>query len=315
MRWLDRLLAFCAAVVVLVSLLPLGARLSWMLDLTTHFRVQYLAAALLMLGLLALRRRWRICALLGVAAAISAAPLIPYLPWSGGAGPSSATPLTVMTVNVSYRQFSVRRLLEMIRELNPDVLVMQELTPSTAAALTDLDTTFAHHLKFPADGPYGIALWSQHALEGAQLFALGRLPAIEARVLAPSGPFAVFGVHLSAPTTPRRAAARDEELRQLAARSAAVDGALLVAGDFNLTPYSPQFSDWLDASGLTDTRRGRTLSVSWPTLLPLVGIPIDHVAVSSEFEILSHRRLPDFGSDHYGVLVELALRADAPERK
>ena len=37
MRWLDRLLAFCAAVVVIVSILPLGARLSWMLDLTTHF--------------------------------------------------------------------------------------------------------------------------------------------------------------------------------------------------------------------------------------------------------------------------------------
>lgn len=314
MRWLDRLLAACAAVVVLVSLLPLGARFSWMLDLTTHFRVQYLAAALVMLGLVALRRRWRLCAALAVAAAISAAPLVPYLPWSAGAGSPTAAPLKVVTVNVSYRQFSVRQLLEMIREVNPDVLVMQELTPYAAEVLADLDATFAHHLKFPADGPYGIALWSHHELEGAQLFALGRLPAIETRVLAPSGTFAVFGVHLSAPTTPRRAAARDEELRALAARSAAVEGALLVAGDFNLTPYSPRFSDWLDASGLTDTRRGRTLSVSWPTLLPIAGIPIDHVAVSSEFEILSHRRLPDFGSDHYGVLVELALRG-APEPK
>lgn len=314
MRWLDRLLAACAAIVVLVSLLPLGARLSWMLDLTTHFRVQYLAAALVMLALLALRRRWRICAVLAVSAAISAAPLLPYLPWSAGAGSSATAPLTVMTVNVSYRQFSVRQLLEMIREVNPDVLVMQELTPYAAEVLADLDTTFAHHLKFAADGPYGIALWSHHQLEGAQMFALGRLPAIEARVLTPNGTFAVFGVHLSAPTTPRRAAARNEELRALAARSAAVDGALLVAGDFNLTPYSPHFSDWLDTSGLTDTRRHRTLSVSWPTLLPIAGIPIDHVAVSSEFEILSHRRLPDFGSDHYGVLVELALRG-APERK
>jgi endonuclease/exonuclease/phosphatase (EEP) superfamily protein YafD len=313
MRWLDRLLAACAAVVVLVSLLPLGARLSWMLDLTTHFRVQYLAAALGMLGLLALRSRWRICAALGVAAAISAAPLVPYLPWSTGGG-STTAPLTVLSVNVSYRQFSVRRLLEIIRESDPDVLVVQELTPYAAEVLADLDNAFAHRLKFPADGPYGIALWSRFELEGAQLFALGRLPAIEARVHAPNGTFTVFGVHLSAPTTPRRAGARDEELRQLGARSTAIDGPLIVAGDFNLTPYSPRFADWLDASGLTDTRRGRTLSVSWPTLLPIAGIPIDHVAVSSEFEILSHRRLPDFGSDHYGVLAELALRG-APERK
>jgi endonuclease/exonuclease/phosphatase (EEP) superfamily protein YafD len=215
---------------------------------------------------------------------------------------------------VSYRQFSERRLREVIREADPDVLVVQELTPYAAEVLADLDTTYAHALKFPADGPYGIAIWSRFELEGAQIFALGRLPAIETRVRAPSGTFTVFGVHLSAPTNTRRGAARDEELRQLGLRSAAVDGPLVVAGDFNLTPYSPRFADWLDASALTDTRRGRTPSVSWPTLLPIAGIPIDHVAVSSEFEILSHRRLPDFGSDHYGVLVDLALRneADSP---
>ena len=43
MRWLDRLLVLCAAVVVLANLLPLGARWLWMLELTSHFRVQYLA--------------------------------------------------------------------------------------------------------------------------------------------------------------------------------------------------------------------------------------------------------------------------------
>jgi endonuclease/exonuclease/phosphatase (EEP) superfamily protein YafD len=175
--------------------------------------------------------------------------------------------------------------------------------------LADLDATFDHRLKFPADGPYGIALWSRFELEGAQLFALGRLPAITARVHSPAGVFTVIGVHLSSPYTPRRAASRDQELRLLGERSAAVAGPLIVAGDFNLTPYSPHFSDWLAASGLTDTRRGRTLAVSWPALLPIVGIPIDHVAVSSEFEIRAHRRLPDFGSDHYGVIAELALRA------
>jgi endonuclease/exonuclease/phosphatase (EEP) superfamily protein YafD len=42
--------------------------------------------------------------------------------------------------------------------------------------------------------------------------------------------------------------------------------------------------------------------------LPWLGIPIDHVAVNSGFTILSHQRLPNFESDHYGVLVELAPR-------
>jgi endonuclease/exonuclease/phosphatase (EEP) superfamily protein YafD len=120
-------------------------------------------------------------------------------------------------------------------------------------------------------------------------------------------------VHLSAPVTRRRAAARNQELLALAAHTAAVEGPLIVAGDFNVTPYSPYFVDWLETTGFTDSRRGRTLSISWPTLLPIAGIPIDHVAVNDDFEILSHRRMPNFESDHYGVLVELAFKgADQP---
>jgi endonuclease/exonuclease/phosphatase (EEP) superfamily protein YafD len=201
----------------------------------------------------------------------------------------------------------VKRLLALVREADPDVLVVQELTPHAERVLADFDKSFPHFRKFPADGPTGIGLWSRHELESGETFALGRLPAIQARVRAPSGAFTVIGAHLSSPVTPRKAAARNVELRALGARSAAIDGPLVVAGDFNVTPYSPYFQEWLAASGLTDSRRGRTLSASWPTMFPLVAIPIDHVAVNSSFTILSHQRLANFESDHYGVLVELAL--------
>jgi endonuclease/exonuclease/phosphatase (EEP) superfamily protein YafD len=311
MRWLDRSLLFAATLVAIVSVLPLAARLSWMLELTTHFRVQYLAVTGVLLVLLALRRRFGACAVLVAAAAVSAAPLLPYVPLplgSEAASAATAAPLKLLSVNVSYLQFSARRLLEIVRETDPDVVVVQELTPHAERVLAQLDTAFPNHRKFQADGPYGIGLWSRLPLESSEMFAIGRLPAIEARLRGPTGAFTVFGVHLRAPTNPQRAAARNQELRELAARSAAVEGALVVAGDFNATPYSPYFRDWLEASGLTDSRRGRTLSVSWPATLPWFGIPIDHVAVNDGFAILSHRRLPNFESDHYGVLVELALR-------
>lgn len=310
MRWLDRVVIACVAVVVVLNLLPLGARLYWTLELTTHFRLQYLALTALMLLLAALRRRWIAVAALAVAGTVSAAAVWPYVPRAGGAvvaAPQART-LKVLTVNVSYRQFLPRRLLELVRDAGPDIVVVQELTPHAERVLASLDTEFPYFRKFPADGAYGIGLWSRHELESSETIALGRLPAIEARVRGPSGSFTVIGVHLSAPVTRRRAAARNQQLVELAARSAAVAGPLIVAGDFNTTPYSPYFADWLEASALTDSRRGRTLSPSWPTMLQLVGIPIDHVAVNDGFTILSHRRLPNFESDHFGALVEVALR-------
>jgi endonuclease/exonuclease/phosphatase (EEP) superfamily protein YafD len=311
MRWLDRLLVLIAVLVALVSFLPLGARLIWVLELTTHFRVQYLVATAVVLALVLLRRRWAAAALLAAAGAVSAVPVLPYLPLGPGsvAVAAASPPIKVLTANVSFRPFSTRRLLEIIRETDPDILIVQELTPHAERELAPLDQEFAHYRKFPADGAYGIGLWSKLTLESSALFALGRRPAIEARLEGPDGAFTVLGVHLSAPTSERRAAARNRELAALAERSAAIDGPLIVAGDFNATPYSPYFREWLAASGLTDSRRGRTMSISWPTMLPLAGIPIDHVAVNDGFTVLSHRRLPNFESDHYGVLVELAARS------
>jgi endonuclease/exonuclease/phosphatase (EEP) superfamily protein YafD len=309
MRWLDRLLRLCTAVVVMANLLPLGARWLWTLELTAHFRVQYLAATAAMLVLVALRRRWVACAALLAAGTVSASAVWPYLPaLHATTNVAQVGPATVklLTVNVSFRPFSARTLLELVRQADPDILVVQELTPHAEQVLADFDTLFPQRHKFSVAGPTGIGVWSRYELESSTTFALGRLPAIEARVRAPQGVFTVIGAHLSSPVSPRRAAGRNNELRELAVRSAAVEGPLVVAGDFNITPYSPFFVDWLAASGLTDSRRGRTLSASWPVWLPLAGIPIDHVAVNAGFSIVSHRPLANFDSDHYGVLVELA---------
>ena len=56
LRWLESLLVTVASVTTALGLLPLGARLWWVFDLTTNFRLQYLGAAGVLLLLLALRR-------------------------------------------------------------------------------------------------------------------------------------------------------------------------------------------------------------------------------------------------------------------
>lgn len=308
MRWVDRLLIALTAVLVVAHLAPLAAKVSWVVELTTHFRVQYLAATIVLLVPLALRRLYRAAGALVVTSAISVAVVWPYLPFGGPPAGGMGPPIKLLSVNISFGRFSPRRLKEIIREQNPDVLIAQELTPYADKELAEIDTEFPYRYELPADGAYGIGIWSRFPFEDVKPFALARLPAIQARVRSPQGIFTLLGVHLSAPTSPRRAESRNVELRELAARINAIDGPALVAGDFNTTPYSPYFADFLSAAGLVDARRGRTLSVSWPTSLSLAGIPIDHVAVDDGFAILSHRRLPDFGSDHYGIVVDLALR-------
>jgi endonuclease/exonuclease/phosphatase (EEP) superfamily protein YafD len=314
LRSLDSLLVTLAGVAAALGLLPLGARYGWVFDLTTNFRLQYLGVAGVLLVLLALRRKWLTAGALLIVSGLNALPVLPYLPQptlAVEAGPATA-PVKVMTVNVSYRRFSARRFREIVAAAAPDVLLVVEFTPQAEETLADMDKLYPFALKAPAEGPYGLALWSRFPLEHAYTFPLGVVQGIDARVQLPDGTFTLLGSHLMSPTLPRRFEQRNEQLALLAQRRAEIAGPVIVAGDFNVTPYSPYYSDWLETTGLTDSRYGRTLSTSWPAVLPILGIPIDHVAVSKEFIVLAHRRLPAFGSDHWGIMAELAVRKTGP---
>ncbi|HSG65741.1 MAG TPA: endonuclease/exonuclease/phosphatase family protein, partial [Gammaproteobacteria bacterium] len=109
-------------------------------------------------------------------------------------------------------------------------------------------------------------------------------------------------------TTPRLAAERNAQLERLLPLVDVAAGPVVVTGDFNATPYSPYLRDWLERTRLEDPRRGRGIGITWPTMLPLLGIPIDHCLVSEHFIVAESRQGVAFGSDHYPVFTRLILR-------
>jgi endonuclease/exonuclease/phosphatase (EEP) superfamily protein YafD len=208
---------------------------------------------------------------------------------------------------VLYRNESAERLLEMIRREAPDAVLLVEYTPSLSERLGELRETYRYHVESPNRDAYGIALFSRFELSSAQTFMLDRTPTIEANLHVRGAVVTLLGVHLRSPGTPRRAAQRNRQLELLTERVSAARNPVIVTGDFNISPYSPYYADWLARTALTDARRGRTPRPSWPTFLPILGIPIDHCFVSPDIAIIGERGLPSFGSDHYPLLVELAL--------
>jgi len=313
-RRLDRLVTYAAAAALIASLMPLGARSSWVFELATPFRVQYVVVDALLALACVLQRKPIWCLALAACAVFSARPLLPYVAFGHAAAVTVAAngpTIRLLSANVLFENHSATRLLEIVRDESPDVVLLLEYTPEWAQMIGELRTAYPHHLEVPGKRAYGMALFSRYELDALTAFELHGTPAIEARVRTRSGPLELIGVHLLSPTSPRRYDTRNQQLDELAARVASANGPLAVIGDFNVTPYSPFFEDWLARTRLTDTRRGRAVSPSWPTQLPLIGIPIDHCAVSHEVTIVAHRRLPAFGSDHYPILAELALAPSA----
>ena len=82
----------------------------------------------------------------------------------------------------------------------------------------------------------------------------------------------------------------------------------LLVGDFNLTPYSPHFSDLLARTGMVDARRRQGLSATWPTWVVPLQVPIDHCIADPSLAVVGVRRGPVVGSDHYPVEITLRQR-------
>ena len=292
----------------LISALALLAPASWIFELLTHFRLQYLAVQLPLLALLAWRRSWGLAALCAAFALVNAATAVAY--WPRAPLALAAEPaIKLMTVNLYGRNHDHTRFIELARRESPDVMLLAEVTPSWARALGTLAAEYPHLLVSPRQSAYGIALLSRLPLLEPRVVDLLSTPAIDTSLRLPDGRIArLVGVHLRAPSSAAGAAERNAQLSELAALLAGEAGPLIVTGDFNATPYSPLLSDWLERTGLEDARRGRGFGATWPTFFPILGIPIDHCLISEHFTVTEQYQGPAFGSDHYPVLTRLFLR-------
>lgn len=86
-------------------------------------------------------------------------------------------------------------------------------------------------------------------------------------------------------------------------------GPRLVIGDFNTTSCPPHFQSFTNTAGLRDSRTGSGIQPTWPALWfhPLQ-ICVDHCLVSPHFIVRNRTTGPNVGSDHYPIIVDLALR-------
>jgi endonuclease/exonuclease/phosphatase (EEP) superfamily protein YafD len=290
------------------GLVPFGASVWWWFDLFAHFRLQYVACAGIFIVVAVFGRMYLSAALLGVIAALNAWPLVPYLAPAGDA--PSGVELEILNVNVNYHNRAHADIVDLIRSSGADLVAIVELTPALDRALDAVDEDYPFRYVAPANGSYGLGILSRYPLGSTNPVAGPRVPAIEATVRTPAGELRFVAAHLRPPMSRRLARQRNRQLDVLAEHLRQIDRPVVVCGDFNLTPYSPWFRDFADRSELVDARAGHGLDFSWPTFLPVVGIPIDHCLIRGPLAPVSVERLARIGSDHYPSSVTLVWRDD-----
>jgi len=305
-----------AAVCLTGALLAQGGRFSSRLDIFCHFAPLWLTGAFLtgVWGIVIERGAARGLLLAIAAGGVVAAGALMAReltrPAPATAPPTGRDGLRLIQFNAWGLNRDPQAVADWIADQKPDVVAIEELTPALHAALTRHGFIYQQGMTLsvaifsrvpPGSGPFIVpaAYWPI-----LPEFARAAFPAP-----GRDGTFDVVAVHLAWPTNPRfwRQALHLADFLDLYAPDR-----LILAGDFNLTPWS--FSLRRLDGRLGMQRRDRALA-SWPANLSVGGrlypswawFPIDHVYAGPAWRTVAVRRGPSLGSDHYPLVVDLAL--------
>jgi endonuclease/exonuclease/phosphatase (EEP) superfamily protein YafD len=205
---------------------------------------------------------------------------------------------------------------QLVREVNPDTLLMIETNAWWAEQLRPLEDAYAYVVKQPQDNHYGMILYSRLELVNPEVKFLVSpdIPSIRTQIALPSGQLIwLHGLHPRppSPSGAEKSTKRDAELLIVGKAVKQQNEPTIVAGDLNDVAWSYTTTLFQKTSGLLDPRIGRGMYNSYNARCVLTRWPLDHVFHSDHFLLHNLRRLPAFGSDHFPIYIDLQLMPQA----
>lgn len=306
------LVAAPAVLLAAVSVAAFFGRWVWWLDVLANFRVQYLVA-LLLLGVVLMVFKWRRTGFVVlVVAAVNLVVVLPLFVGSPGEADPDLPSIRIMSFNLLSTNESYPDVVEYIQGNRPDLVFLHEASRPWEVAMDAADWDYEVIRPRSDDLIFGtLVMVAEPGADAVSYgFAEAQPRAVEV-IYAPEGwpePVKVLSTHPLAPTVEERAKLRDAQLGFATDWAASQDGAFIVVGDFNATPWSWPFRRMVADAPLRNSQIGFGIQPSFKAdSNPFLRVPIDHL-LHSERLVTTDRRLgPAMGSDHFALLVDLHL--------
>jgi endonuclease/exonuclease/phosphatase (EEP) superfamily protein YafD len=163
----------------------------------------------------------------------------------------------VLTPNRKYQ-----KLINLVNELQPDLLLTLETDQSWQNALSVIEKDYPYRVAVPLDNLYGMHLYSKLELKNAEVKHLlsDEIPSIHASVILRSGnEVDLYCLHPQppSPTEAAESTLRDAELLMVGDAIKDMNQSCIVMGDLNDVAWSKTTRLFQRISGLLDPRVGR----------------------------------------------------------
>ena len=299
---------------ILAAIFAFLGETHWVADLVCQLRIQIAIGLFVLMLLLALARSWWWMLICLIGFSVNAIPIWPYAAaYVEGPGPretaaAESDQLKLMSLNLLTRNRKWDEVIESIRDASPDFLVLMEIDSVWQQECErELAADYPYVAFESREDNFGIALlskfpWSQIEVFNSQTL---ELPSIDVTIPGlGSKPLRIIATHPIPPMNQKHWSARNEQLLNVAARFDDSTSNLMV-GDFNISPWSPNFNRVVAAGNLVDAAEPFGPVPTWyvfPTWIG--GLKIDHVLTSDDVSIQELKIGHDVGSDHRAVIVD-----------
>jgi endonuclease/exonuclease/phosphatase (EEP) superfamily protein YafD len=268
------------------------------------------------------RWRWPLAGAVVAALAWQCSHFLPYFsPWAKQVAEEDYCPaerqVSLLNANVLLTNKDYPRLLKLVEQRNPDVLLLLETGLDWEKAVEPLAARYPFRLSEAAPNTYGMILMSRLPMQGRVEHILQPgIPSAHARLRMPNGEeIMLHAIHPEPPFPGDDSGERDAELVTVGRRVRDEGRAAIVMGDLNDVAWSRTSRLFREVGGMNDPRVGRGFYPTFNANYPLLRWPLDHLFVSPHFELVELDLLPDIGSDHFPIFFRLCLKDQAGNRR
>ena len=223
--------------------------------------------------------------------------------------------ISILMFNVLTTNKKTEACRELIKKVDPDVILLVETDKWWQKELTVLNDTYKWTLHAPFANTYGMLLYSKLPIEDGEIKFLWEydIPSIHCHLVLRNGVKVKFyGVHPKppAPGESNSSIKRDAELVMVGKECSTSKKPIIVAGDLNDVAWSNTTHLFQRLSGLLDPRRGRGMYPTFNANYKLFRWPLDHLFHTAHFKLAAIQRLPYTGSDHFPIFVKLSYEPE-----
>jgi endonuclease/exonuclease/phosphatase (EEP) superfamily protein YafD len=306
-----KILFFPAFIIgALVTLLGFLGKMDWRYDLLSHFREYYLILFIpLLITALYLKLKLYIVAAF-IFIIINFIPFIPFYIRQKSLVKDTGVLVLSSNVNQDNRQYS--KLIQYVKKVNPDVIVLLEVDSRWLSAVNELLAAYPNHISESRDDNFGILLLSKYPLQNQRLERIGKLnvPTVITDILIGNMKITLIGTHPIPPFGPHNAQLRDDQIEKLAMFINKQKLPTLLVGDLNSSPFSYSYRHLLGNTTLTDCANGFGYQSTWryQPFIPPFGLSLDHCFHTPGIVVLDSYVGEDIGSDHRPIINKFFIK-------